>query len=149
MSPWTCFRLDWKCRLVLTLSTGWTSLQRLDWEAARLPVNPGEGKLHPQQGDTRLVTACVLRHSHSQPFFAHFTTEGGTYLQIGNSFYWYYWASCQASEMKEWYLGTHWVLMTWRRTRLFISEAVVTGPHTDPSTVSKQEMRVLAIFSGK
>lgn len=45
------FASDWnKKQTCAKLSTGWTSLQRLDWEAARLPINTGEGKLHHSKG---------------------------------------------------------------------------------------------------
>lgn len=37
-------------------------------QAGRLPVKTEEGELHPQQGETRFVTARVTRHGHSLPF---------------------------------------------------------------------------------
>lgn len=57
-----------ECRLVLTLSTGWTSLQRLDRKAARLPVSTGEGKLHLARGYKTCDSLCYK----AWPLLSHF-----------------------------------------------------------------------------
>lgn len=67
--PLDLFQTGMECRLVLTLSTGWTSLQRLDWTAARLPANTGEGELHPQQGGYKTCDSLCYK---AQPLLSHF-----------------------------------------------------------------------------